>query len=195
MTKILTGNWLMVVCSICYLAWWLITFKPPAPKGTSVGTLCLIGAFCSGLLGLFLTGTGMAIDEGLTGSGMANDEGITGSGVPMLWIIIAGIIMYAVLLILTRVLFHRQVTSELFIIVGWAVLEAALCNYMYALGRFTAKEALIYVGVILVTAVVSLICYILYYELPYVKGYIDGCIPLALCMIVMIILNLKIMRR
>ncbi|WP_155831982.1 hypothetical protein [Butyrivibrio sp. WCD2001] len=54
------------------------------------------------------------------------------------------------------------------------------------------SEEAIYGAVILLVSMISLICYILYYELPYVKGYIDGCIPLVLCMIVMIILNLRI---
>ncbi len=183
MTKILTGNWLMVICNVFYLAWWLITFKPPAPKGNFIGTICLIGAFLTGLTGLFFTATGMT-----------NDEEIVRSGIPGVVILIAGMVMYAVLLLITRTLFHRQVTSELFIIVGWGVLEAALCNYLYALGRFSVKEAFIYVAVILLAAIISLICYVLYYELPYVKGYIDGCIPLMLCMVVMVLLNIRIMR-
>ncbi len=29
-------------------------------------------------------------------------------------------------------------------------------------------------------------------ELPYVKGYIDGCIPLVLVMVVMIVINVMI---
>ena len=182
MGKVLLGNWLLVICSICYLAWWLITFKPPAPKGSMVGTLILIGAFASGLSGLFFAVTGMA----------SPSEEVIQEGIPGILIIASGIILYAILLLLTRTIFHRQVTSELFIIVGWSVLEAALCNYMYTLGEFSAKEAIICAAVILLVSIISLICYILYYELSYVKGYIDGCIPLVLCMIVMIILNLRI---
>ena len=55
MSKILIGNWLMVLCSICYLAWWLIVFKPPAPKGNFVGTVFLILAFVTGIGGVFFT--------------------------------------------------------------------------------------------------------------------------------------------
>ena len=38
----LYGNWLMVLCACFYLAWWIITFRPPEPKGTTLGRICLI---------------------------------------------------------------------------------------------------------------------------------------------------------
>ena len=182
MSKILIGNWLMVICSIFYLAWWLIVFKPPAPKGSLIGTILLICAFVSGIAGLFFSVREMAIP-----TVEMQNRGIKG------YLIIAcGIALYMGLLAATKMIFHRQVTSELFIITGWVGLEAAICNYMYAYGTFSVKEAVILAVVVLAAGIISLVCYVLYYELPYVKGYIDGCIPLVLVMIVMIVINLMI---
>ncbi len=49
-----------------------------------------------------------------------------------MWIIpVIGIISYILLLVITSKLLHRQVTSELFIIVGWTVLELCFVNAMY----------------------------------------------------------------
>ncbi|ADL36543.1 hypothetical protein bpr_IV179 (plasmid) [Butyrivibrio proteoclasticus B316] len=182
MSKILIGNWLMVIFSIFYLTWWLIVFKPPAPKGSLIGNILLICAFASGIAGLFLTIREMAVP-----TAEMQNRGVNG-----FLIIAIGIVLYLVLLAMTKIVFHRQVTSELFIITGWIVLQAAICNYMYALGVFTVKEAAIVAVVVLIAGIISLVCYILYYELPYVKGYIDGCIPLVLVMIVMIAINLMI---
>ncbi len=182
MNKILIGNWLMVICSIFYLAWWLIVFRPPAPKSSFLGNILLILAFVSGIGGLFFTIREMAVP-----TEEMHNEGIHG-----IIIMMSGIVLYMVLLLMTKTMFHRQVTSELFIITGWVVLEAAICNYMYAMGVFSAQKAAILAAVVLITGLISLICYVLYYDLPYVKGYIDGCIPLALVMIVMIIVNVMI---
>ena len=64
-----------------------------------------------------------------------HNEGING-----IIIIMSGIVLYMVLLLMTKTMFNRQVTSELFIITGWVVLEAAICNYMYAMGVFSAQK-------------------------------------------------------
>ena len=182
MSKIRIGNWLMVICSIFYLAWWLIVFRPPAPKSSFIGNILLILAFVSGIGGLFFT-----IREMTVPTEEMHNEGING-----IIIIMSGIVLYMVLLLMTKTMFHRQVTSELFIITGWVVLEAAICNYMYAMGVFSVKKAAILAVVVLITGLISLVCYVLYYDLPYVKGYIDGCIPLALVMVVMTLINVMI---
>ena len=117
---------------------------------------------------------------------------IENTGIPGIVLITGGIILYVALLILTRVIFHRQVTSELFIIVGWAVLEIAAVNFACKIGVLQSAGFIAWAVTILIIAVISLICYILYYNLPYVKGYIDGCIPLVLVGAAMLIMNFKI---
>jgi len=48
---------------------------------------------------------------------------------------------------------------------------------------------------IIISAAVSMICYILYYGLDEVKGYIDGMVPLLIIGVVMCILTVAIVVR
>ena len=180
MKEIAVGNWMLVACSIFYLAWWLITFRPPAPKSSVLGTVLLVGAFATGLIGMYKVLRGITTFDGE----------IENTGIPGVILIIGGVILYVSLLIVTRVIFHRQVTSELFIITGWAVLEIAAVNFAWKISLLKPAGFIIWAVTILIIAVISLICYILYYNLPYVKGYIDGCIPLVLVGVTMLIMNL-----
>ncbi len=182
MKEVTFGNWMLLICSIFYLAWWLITFKPPAPKGSIPGTVILIGAFASGLFGIY------QILRAITHF----DGDVVNAGIPGIMLIIGGIILYLVLLFTTRAVFHRQVTSELFIITGWALLEIAVVNFAWRIDALHTGGFFVWMGVILLIALISLICYVLYYKLPYEKGYIDGCIPLVLVGLTMIALNLSI---
>ena len=56
---IVIGELLLVVCSLCYLVWWTITFRPSEriPPG---GGLFLAGAVLCGLGGLVLLAVGIA---------------------------------------------------------------------------------------------------------------------------------------
>ncbi len=181
MNELLYGNRSMIACVLCYLAWWIITFKPPAPKGSLIGSIFLIGAFVFGLGGIFI------IIHAITRMGL---EQAVNPLFPIWTIPVAGLITYILLLAITSKLLHRQVTSELIIIIGWTVLELCFVSSMYRYG-IAGKEALIglFVGIIIVTAL-SIICYLLYYKLEYVKGYYDGMIPLVLVGIMVVIIDL-----
>lgn len=178
---LLYGNWLMVICACFYLAWWMITFKPPAPEGTPVGSVCLTLAFLSGLGGLVwcIRVLNMPVET-------------VHPGFSSLWIAAGGVVAYIILLAGTGVLLHRQVTSELLIITGWAVLELCLVNYWHQMGNLSDVRGMQISVIILAAAIVSLICYLLYYKLPYEKGYIDGCIPLGLVAVVMAGINVAV---
>ena len=45
-----------------------------------------------------------------------------------MYIIIGGIAAYIILMMVTKYAFNRIVTSELFLIVGWTILELSLLN-------------------------------------------------------------------
>ena len=78
---------------------------------------------------------------------------------------------------------------DVFIIIGWTVLELCFVNAMYRCG-ITGKEAVVglFAGIIVV-ALLSIICYLLYYKLEYFKGYYDGMIPLVLVGIMVAIID------
>ncbi len=180
MKEILYGNYSMIACVICYLAWWGITFKPPAPESSLIGNAFLAGAFVFGLAGIF------TIIHAITKM-MTQPE--THRFISLKAIMIAGIVSYIVLLMVSSKLLHRQVTSELFIIIGWTVLELCLVGTVYRFGNMVITSLTALFAGIIVAAVLSLVCYLLYYKLEYVKGYYDGMIPLILTGVMMVIIN------
>ncbi len=173
----------MVVCFLFYLLWWIFAFKPEkAVKGLASGWL-LIPAFVFGAA---------AITELV--SGIRNIE--TGKlFFPNKNILICGIAVYFVLLTVTGILLKRMVTTELLLIVGWTTLAFSEVNTLYGTGSFSRNTALAFFLVILLTSVLSLICYMLYYNMGALTGYIDGMIPLILVSLVMASLFLKLLKQ
>lgn len=171
--QIFRGNILLIVCCAFYLAWWLLAFKPTgAIKGMKTGWL-LIPAFAAGLAAIVLTVKGIqsaSVGAILIPSGL------------LFWGAVAA---YLILLAVTRLFFHRQVTTELFLIVGWAALALSEINVLYGMGRFSHGLSVVFAVVIGVSALISLVCYVLYYNLGDRTGYFDGMIPLFMVALVM----------
>lgn len=162
------GNALLLLCCAFYLAWWLIAFKPAgAIKGMRSGWL-LIPAAVAGLA---------AVVELVQGT---NSVDTRAAALPNSVIWVAGVVVYALLLAVTGLVLHRQVTTELVLIVGWATLVAAQANTLCAAGTFRPAQAVGLCVTAVIFAIVSLACYLAYYELDAVKGYVDGAVPLAL---------------
>lgn len=108
---------------------------------------------------------------------------------------LGGIAAYAILFVLTRLLLGRPVTTELFLIVGWAVLVLSELNMLYGWSLFTRRLALIFMIVVCIAALVSLVCYMLYYRLDSVAGYIDGLLPLLMEAMVMASISITMLKR
>lgn len=171
--QIFWGNILLIGCCAFYLAWWMLAFKPTgAIKGMKTGWL-LIPAFISGLISIILVVKGIqsaSIRAALFPNGT------------LLW---GGIAAYFILLAVTALFFKRQVTTELVLIVGWAVMALSEINALYGTGLFVHGLSVAFAVVIGAAALTSLVCYVLYYHLGALAGYIDGMIPLFLVALVM----------
>jgi len=171
--QIFWGNLLLIVCCAFYLAWWLLAFKPTgAVKGMKTGWL-LIPAFVAGLISIILVVKGVqsaAIRVALFPNGS------------LLW---GGIAAYFILLAVTCLFFHRQVTTELLLIVGWAALALSEINVLYGMDRFSHGLSAGFAVMIGAAALISLICYVLYYNLGTLAGYFDGMIPLFMVALIM----------
>ena len=87
-----------------------------------------------------------------------------------------------------NLVFHRMVTTELFLIVGWAVLNLVTVNTLYASGLFSAGISVVFCVLTLAVVVGSLYCYMIYYNLEKWKGYIDGFLPLVMVGIAMLVM-------
>jgi len=171
--QIFRSNILLIICCVFYLVWWLLAFKPTgAIKGIKTGWL-LIPAFAAGSVAIILAVKGVlssSVGVALFQSGL---------------LLCGGIAAYLILLAVTRLLFKRSVTTELFLIVGWAMLVLSEINVLYGIGRFSHGLAAIFAVVIGVAALISLVCYVLYYNLGNRAGYFDGMIPLLMVALVM----------
>lgn len=162
------GNILLVGCCIFYLLWWVLAFKPTgAVKGLRSSWLLIPALFlgCAAVL-LIIRGA-----NGVDKSGSFFSDGT---------VLIAAAVFYIILLIVTQLAFHRQVTTELFLIVGWTALAFLESNALYSLGIVARNGALMLLTAAVITAVLSMICYVLYYGFDDWAGYVDGMIPLLL---------------
>ncbi len=167
------GNLLLVGCCAFYLLWWIIAFRPVgAVRGMKSGWL-LIPAFLLGLAAVVMI---------LQGAGGAERVRSFFSARAVL---LTAVAVYVVLLLMTRLTFHRQVTTELFLIVGWTALVFWEGNALYGAGVVTRNGALGLFAAALLAAAVSMVCYVLYYSLNARAGYWDGMVPLVLAAVYM----------
>ena len=154
-----------------------------------VGCGFLSGETCSVVaVGDFAGGDGGLWDYGgkLDGAeGIFQAEKVR-AGIPVGWILAGGVIGYVVLLVISNIVFHRMVTTELFLIVGWAVLNLIVVDTLYASGLFSDGVSSLFVVLTLIVVVASLYCYMIYYDLEKWKGYIDGFLPLVMVGIAML---------
>lgn len=110
----------MNVCCAFYLAWWIIAFRPDdLIKGLRSGWL-LLPAAVAGFTGVYyiVRGTGMADAS----AGLISSK----------YLLSGGIIAYFLLLAVTYLVFHRMVTTELALIVGWTVLTIMEVSNLYS---------------------------------------------------------------
>lgn len=177
--NLVIGNILLVVCCVFYLAWWLIAFKPSgAIKGMASGWL-LIPAAVAGLGAIFVLVQNIREAD--------TDRQV----LPGMALLVAGIAAYFVLLAVTSLCLHRVVTTELLLIVGWCVLALSEINVLYGMHDMELPGAAGWFTVIILAAAVSMICYIFYYGLDAVRGYVDGMMPLLIIAVVMMALTVK----
>ena len=109
--------------------------------------------------------------------------------VPGSTIAIAGIVLYVTLLLFTNKALHRTVTTELFLIVGWCVLEAVVLNVLYGAGIFSAAKAVAYLALAMIAFLIGMVCYLLYYRLPDMTAFRVAAVPLitdGVCMAILV---------
>lgn len=175
-------NLLLVVCCAFYLAWWLLAFRPVNPiKGLKSGWL-LLPSFLAGFAAMGFAARGLgaaAVNPGLFPSG---------------WVLWGGGISYVILLAGTTLLLHRPATTELFLIVGWAMLALSEVSALFGGGSFSHSAAIMFAVIIAAGTAAGLACYVLYDHLSPAAGYIDGMVPLIMAALVMAGINLALLR-
>lgn len=180
--KMFWGNILLAGCCAFYLLWWILAYRPTgAVKGMKSGWL-LIPAFILGVAAVVM------IIRGAGGEHTGASLFTAGT------VLLASAVSYFVLLFVTWFAFHRQVTTELLLIVSWTALAILESNALYGLGIVSRSVAYGLFAAAAASAVLSLICYVLYYGLDSRAGYVDGMIPLLLAAAYMMVLTAFIAR-
>ena len=166
MRKTITGQVFLIICCIFYLIWWYRGYRP--------GVIVKRAGGVNGILLMITTAFGIA---GVTFS----LQGLSMTGTPKInppVIAVGGIVFYFAALLVTKVLFHRIVTSELFLIVGWTMLEITVVNRLNA-AVLLSDGNFILMGVIIAAAcIISLILYVAYYQMEEMKAFYAAMIPL-----------------
>lgn len=164
---ILGGELLLVVFSVCYLVWWSIAFRPPVVVPGSGGRGFLTGAILGGGAGLVLLLAGVL--------GLASRLSWPAVGA----VVLGGVVVGAGLFAVTSGPLHRQVTSELPLIIIWATAQLAAGVALATAGHLTAPAASAWVVTVVVATIVGLACYVVFYRLDPVAAYWVGMVPLA----------------
>ncbi len=170
--QIFTGNLLLLICSLFYLAWWVVSYRPNS-SGGSAGGFYITVAFITGLAAIVLMSGGI--------SSLSPDS----KGLPVSFILMGIVALFLVLLLITAIVFHRIVTSELIIIHIWAALELSAIAVLYE--RFGTGRTVTLITLIGIAIVASLICYVLHYRLDNTASYYNGMVPLTVDAFVMTI--------
>ena len=183
MKRILIGQILLIICCLFYLIWWYRGYRPGVvvsrTGGVNGALLFMTAAF--GIAGLICSLTRVQTTVAYKVS-------------PML-IVIGGIALYFALFLITRFVFQRVVTTELFLIVGWIIQEMTVINRLYAAGILTDRRFLIICVVIIVAFVISIILYVAYYRMEKMSAFYAAMIPLITEAAAMAVLAVVVMTR
>ena len=166
MRQIIIGQVLLIICCIFYLIWWYLGFRP----NTTVNRM-------GGINGILLLLTAILGISGITFSLIPTPETIN-TQYRQLFIVLAGIVVYFFLMFITSTVFHRIVTSELFLIVGWTMLELSLLNRLAGSGILTGSKLVAIYIVIILAFIISMILYVAYYRMEEMKAFYSAMIPL-----------------
>jgi len=163
--EIFAGNLLLLFCSLFYLAWWVVSYRPNS-SGGSAGGFYITAAFITGFAAIALMSGGINL--------LSQDS----KGLPVRFILMGSAALFLVLLLVTAFAFHRIVTSELIIMHIWAALELSAVAVLYGTERLGAGRAATLSALVGIATVAGLICYVLYYRLDETASYWNGMVPL-----------------
>ena len=183
MRRILTGQTLLIICCVFYMIWWYRCYRPGESVNRIGGAngILLLGTAVLGVVGVVLSLTKVPL--------------ITTPKIGEIWILVVGIAAYVLLLLMTRFVFHRIVTTELILIVGWTMLEIAVICNLNAAGGLSESGFTIMCTVIAVACIISIILYVAYYRMEEMKAFYTAMVPLVSAALSMgILIAVKVLR-
>ena len=173
MKNIITGQILLILCCAVYLVWWYRGFRPGVYVSRAGGV--------NGILLLITAALGLA---GIVFSLMPAEE-IREPLISQGKIVICGIAAYIVLMLVTKLIFNRIVTTELFLIVGWTILETVVTDRLYAIGSISGNGFTATAIIIAAAFLIGIVLYVAYYRMEEMKAFYAAMVPLIVDAIAM----------
>lgn len=170
--EIFAGNLLLLICSLFYLAWWIVSYRPGSSSSSS-GLLYITAAFITGIAAIAL------MSGGIDSLSQVSDY------LPVKYVLLCSALLFILMVMVTAMGFHRPVTSELLIMHIWATLELSAVTVLYGTGRFGTVQAAAMTALVVIAFAAGIVCYVLYYGLDESTRYITGMVPLITDALVM----------
>jgi len=164
---LLAGHLLIVLTGVFWSIYWTMLFRAeeagaPVPSGLlpTASALCGLGALLAMAVGIEALPHGAA-------------------RMPFqFWSIpVGGAVFFVLWLATTTLLFKRVVTSELFLIPLWAVLQACALYVLAGSGWLSGRQTAVAAALTLAAFGVGLVCYVLHYRLDDHGRFINGLVP------------------
>lgn len=166
--QIFAGNLLMLATLIFYIAWWTISFRPNGDGNTAHAGLFIVAALFVGVAAIITMSIGI------------NSLSQTGKGFPVMYILLGSFAFYIILLAVTKMAFHRPVTSELLLVIVWAAVEWSAIAVFFGCRRFSIGPAITLTVLVAIAAFAGIVCYIQHYNLNETSRFYNGLIPLII---------------
>ena len=165
--EIITGQLLLSAGALFYTGWWLAVFKPDSAR--SGGALAALLFFLLAAFGL--SGTALTV------------HGIHGLPLPASWpgsgmLFIMALLVYFILLTGSVKLFGRKPTTELILMVLWALMEIMALGALHETGALTGTAYGLTWAAVIVASLIAFAAYMMYYRMDDDTAYITGAIPL-----------------
>ncbi len=164
--ELFIGNLLLLFCTLFYLAWWVVSYRPGSSGISASSGFYLTVAFITGIAAIVLM------------SYSINSLSPDSDSLSVKYIAISVGVLFFIMLAITSIIFHRRMTSELMLIHVWTALELSAVITLYGIRRFGVGRTAILSILIGIAYIVGLICYVLYYRLNDTASYWNGMIPL-----------------
>lgn len=167
MRQIVIGQILMFICCIFYLLFWYHGYRPDnqVNRAEGINGVLLTLTLAFGIAGLIFS--------------LIPVEKASITKYRQMYIVIGGIAAYIILMVITKYGFQRIVTTELFLIVGWTMLEMSLLNRLSGSGLLVGPKLAIMYGVIAAAFNISMVLYVAYYRMEDMKAFYVAMVPIV----------------
>lgn len=164
--EIITGQFLLSLGALFYTGWWLTAFRPDARSGGALSALLFL---CLAVFGL--SGTALTV------------HGIHGLPLPPSWpggtmLLALALLVYFLLLTGSVKLFGRKPTTELILLVLWALMEIMVLGVLHEAGALAGAAYGLIWAAVAAASLIAFAAYMMYYRMDDNTAYITGAVPL-----------------